>query len=156
MATIVSGSCDGNTFPRVVLDHMSSQDEPIGENARTYGDLFRGKARDGPRGHLERPREPKTSGVATPQIGSVVQVPSYAKAESDTCPKIPAFRAKLKQKYGDTFSRGKPVFPPPVRGLYSETKIRLKPDPYVYRHCEFALRGGRKDAMEKILREFIN
>ena len=28
--SIVSGSYDGNTFVRRVLDHMSSQDEPIG------------------------------------------------------------------------------------------------------------------------------
>ena len=47
------------------------------------------------------------------------------------------------------------MFPPPVRGPYGEAKIRLKPDPRVYRHREFALRGERKEAMEKILREFI-
>ena len=48
-----------------------------------------------------------------------------------------------------------PVFPPPVRGPYGEAKIRLKQDPRVYRHREFALRGERKEAMEKILRDFI-
>ena len=46
--SIVSGSYDGNTFVQRVLDHMSSQDEPIGGNPPTYGDLFRGKTRDGP------------------------------------------------------------------------------------------------------------
>ena len=30
--SIVSGSYDGNTFVKRVLDHMSSQDEPIGGN----------------------------------------------------------------------------------------------------------------------------
>ena len=45
---------------------MSSQDEPIGGNPPSYGDLFRGKTRDGPLGHLGRPPEPKPSGVATP------------------------------------------------------------------------------------------
>ena len=48
------------------------------------------------------------------------------------------------------------MFPPLVRGPYGEAKIRLKPDPCVYRHREFALRGERKEAMEKILREFID
>ena len=48
--SIVSGSYDGDTFARRVLDHMSSQDEPIGGNPPTYGDLFRGKTRDGPFG----------------------------------------------------------------------------------------------------------
>ena len=85
----------------------------------------------------------------------MVQVPGKAKAESDDCPKIQALRARLKQKYGDTFFSGKPVFPPPVRGPYGEAKIRLKQDPGVYRRREFALRGERKEAMEKILRDFI-
>ena len=153
--SIVSGSYHGDTFVRRVLDHMSNQDEPIGGNPPTYGDLFRGKTRDGPLGHLERPPEPKPSGVATPQVSSVVQVPGKAKAESNDCPKIQALRARLKQKYGDTFFSGKRVFPPPVRGPYGEAKIRLKQDPRVYRHREFALRGERKEAMEKILRDFI-
>ena len=48
--SIVSGSYDGNTFVQRVLDHLSSQDEPIGGNPPTYGDLFRGKTRDGPLG----------------------------------------------------------------------------------------------------------
>ena len=127
--SIVSGSYDGDTFVKRVLDHMSSQDEPPGSNPPTYGDLFRGKTRDGPLGHLGRPPEPKASGVATPQVSSVVQVPGKAKAESDDCPKIQALRARLKQKYGETFFSGKPVFPPPVRGPYGEAKIRLKQDP---------------------------
>ena len=133
---------------------MSSQDKPIGGNPPTYGDLFRGKTRDGPLGHLKRPPEPKPCGD-TPQVSSVVQVPGKAKAESNECSKIQALRARLKQRYGDTFFSGQPVFPPPVRGPYGEAKIRLKPDPRVYGHREFALRGERKETMEKILREFI-
>ena len=152
--SIVSGSYDWNTFVRRVLDHMSSQDEPVGWNPPTYGDLFRGKTSDGPLGHLGRPPEPKPCGD-TPQVSSVVQVPGKAQAESDECPNIQALRAKLKQKYGDTFFSGKPVSLPPVHGPYGEAKIRLKPDPRVYRHREFALRGERKEAIEKILREFI-
>ena len=69
--SIVSGSCDGNTFVRGVLDHMSSQDEPIGGNPPTYGDVFQGKTRDGPLGHLGRPPEPKPCG-GTRQVSSVV------------------------------------------------------------------------------------
>ena len=42
-----------------------------------------------------------------------------------------------------------------VRGQYGDAKIRLKPDPCVYGYREFALRGERKEAMEKILRDFI-
>ena len=86
----------------------------------------------------------------------MVQVPGKAKAESNECHKIQASRARLKQNYGDTFFSGNPVFPPPVRGPYGDPKIQLKPDPRVYRPREFAIfiRGKRRDAMEKILREF--
>ena len=80
-------------------------------------------------GHLGRPQELKTSRVTTPQKGSVVQVPGKAKPDSEECSKTQALRARLKQKYGDTFFSGKPVFPPPIRGPYGEAKIRLKADP---------------------------
>ena len=152
--SIVSGSYDGNTFVRSVLDNMSSQDEPIGGNPPTYGDLFRGKTRDGHLGHLGRPPGPKPC-RGTLLVSSVIQVPGKAKEESDEYPKIQALRARLKQKYGETFFSEKAVFPPPVRGPYGQAKIRLKPDPRVYRHSEFALRGKRKEAMEKIPREVI-
>ena len=45
--------------------------------------------------------------------------------------------------------------PSSAENPYGEAKIRLKPDPRVYRHWEFALRGERKETLEKILREFI-
>ena len=47
------------------------------------------------------------------------------------------------------------MFPPPRRGPYGEAKIRLKPDPRVYWHREFPLRGKRQESMEKIVRDFI-
>ena len=92
--SIISGSYDGNTFVKRVLDHMSSQDEPIGGNPPTYGDLLRGKTRDGPSGHLGRPPEPKLSGVATPQVSPVVQALGKAKAESDDFPQDPGIEGQ--------------------------------------------------------------
>ena len=47
---------------------MSSHGEPIGGNPSTYGDLFRGKARDGPIAHLGRPQELKSRGNDIPQV----------------------------------------------------------------------------------------
>ena len=95
---------------------MSSKDEALGGNPPSYSDLFRGKVQDGPMGHLGRPPEPKVCGNDTPQVGSVVQVPGKAKAESNECPKIRALRARMEQKYGDTFFSGKPVFTTAVWG----------------------------------------
>ena len=107
-------------------------------------------------GHLGRPQKPELGWNHAQQVSSVVQVPGEAKAESYECPKIQALRARLKQKYGDTFLSGKPVFPPPVRGPYGQAKIRLKRNSRVYRHREFALRVERKEPMEKILQQFID
>ena len=153
---IISGSYEGNTFVRRVSDHMSNQDEPVGGNQPTYADQFCDKAGDRLTGNLRRPPEPKTSGVDTPEVSSVVQVPGKVKAEFDGCTKIQALRARLKQKYGDTFFSGEPVSLPPICGPYGEAKIRLKPDRRVYRHQDIALRRKRKEAMEKILMEFID
>ena len=61
-------------------------------------------------GHLGRPQELEANGVATPRVGSVVQVPGKAQAECDKCPKTQALGASLKRKYRDTFFSGKPVF----------------------------------------------
>ena len=48
------------------------------------------------------------------------------------------------------------MFPPPVRVPYREAKIRLKPHPRGYQWRGFALRGERKEALEKILLQFID
>ena len=50
---------------------------------RANCDLLRGKAQGKLMRHLKRPPELKTSGVATPQVSSVVQVRGQAKAESN-------------------------------------------------------------------------
>ena len=74
-----------------------------------------------------------------------------AKTEPGECPKTKALGATLKQKYGYIFFSGYTVFQLPVRDPKGEAKIRLKRDPPVHLHQEFALRGERKEAMEKIL-----
>ena len=99
--------------------------------------------REGPTGHLRRSQDPKPHGNDTLQVSSVVRVRGKAKAETDECPKIHALRARRKNEYCETFFSGKPVFPPPLRGPYSEVKIRLKPDSCVYRHQKIAFWGER-------------
>ena len=107
---------------------MSSLEGPMGGTLPSYGDLFRGKPRVGRMGHVGRLLEPKAIGNNSPQVSSVVQVPGKAHAESDDCPGILALRARLEQNHQDIFFSRKPVFAPPVRGLYGEAEIRLKPE----------------------------
>ena len=128
---IVPGYYDKNAFLKRVFEHMSRQDQPVGGNPPTYGNLFQGKARDGPIGHLGRRPELKQRGNVFPLVSSVVQGPRKAKEDYHECFNIQTLRPRLKKKYGSTFLSGKPVFSPSVPERYGEAKIRLKPDPCV-------------------------
>ena len=44
---------------------------------------------------------------------------------------------------------------PPDRGRFGTAKIKLKPNPKIYRHREYQLQGNRAEAMKKLLAEFI-
>ena len=107
-------------------------------------------------GHLERPPEPNLKGSDTPQVSSVVRVPGKGRAESAESCWILALGARLKEKYGDTFFTGRPLFPSPGCGPYGEAKIRLEPAPSVYRHRELAPRSASKEAIETLLLEVID
>ena len=84
---IGSGSYDGSTCIRRVPHHMSSHEDPVAGNPPTYGDLFRGKARDGRMGQLGRPPGPNSGWVATPEVSSVVQVPTKPRQSPMSAPR---------------------------------------------------------------------
>ena len=44
---------------------------------------------------------------------------------------------------------------PPDRGRFGTARIKLKPNPKIYRHREYQLQGDRAEAMKKLLAEFI-
>ena len=44
---------------------------------------------------------------------------------------------------------------PPDRGRFSTARIKLKPDPKVYRHGEYHLQGERREAIKHLLKDFI-
>jgi len=108
---IVSGAFEGNTFIRRVSDHMAEQDEPVGANPPTYGDIYRTRGRDGP---IQVRGLPPVDAPREPHVSSVVQVPPETKTQAEECSKIQAMRARLKEKYAASFFSGKPIFPPPV------------------------------------------
>ena len=90
----------------------------------------------------------KLAGACKP--GAMDQKSSAHIEEKDTqkVTEIQVLRHRLKRKYGYTLFSGQPVFQASVRGPSGEDWLRLKPDPRVYRHREFALRGERKEAIE--------
>ena len=44
---------------------------------------------------------------------------------------------------------------PPDQGRFGTARIKLKPNPKVYRHREYQLQGQRAEAIKKLLKEFI-
>ena len=135
---------------------MASQDEPSGGNPAPYGDPFRGKARDGPMHHLTTHPDPEPNRSDAPQVSSVVKVPGKAKAESNECLKFQALRARLKHKVSGHLLQWKACVPLnrawTVWGGQDTTEAR---SPCVST-VGVRRQSERKEAMEKILREFID
>ena len=44
---------------------------------------------------------------------------------------------------------------PPDRERFGTARIKLKPNPKIYRHREYQLQGDRAEAMKKLFAEFI-
>ena len=87
-------------------------------------------------------------------VRSVVSIPKQAAEEAQENPKV----AELKQRLINTFPRlfsGVSNKNPPDRGRFGTARIKLKPNPKIYRHREYQLQADRAEAMKKLLAEFI-
>ena len=71
-------------------------------------------------------------------------------------PQDPGIERQAEAEVRGYLLRWKDCVPTTSAWTYSEAKIRVKPDPRVYQHPEFTLRGERKEATEKIPHEFID
>ena len=85
---------------------------------------------------------------------SVVSIPKQAAEEAQENPKVAEPKEKLIKAYPRLFS-GVANKNPPDRGRFGTAKIKLKPNPKIYRHREYQLQGDRAEAMKKLLAEFI-
>ena len=84
----------------------------------------------------------------------VVSILWQAAEEAKENPKVAELKDRLFEAYPRLFS-GVANKNPPDRGKYGMAKIKLKPNPKIYRHREYQLQGERAEAMKKILIEFI-
>ena len=87
-------------------------------------------------------------------VKSVVSIPRQAAEEAKENPKVAELKDRLIEACPRLFS-GVANNNPPDRGKYSTAKIKLKPNPKIYRHREYQLQGERAEAMKKLLMEFI-
>ena len=87
-------------------------------------------------------------------VKSVVPIPRQAAEEAKENPEAAQLKDRLIEGYPRLFS-GVANKNPPDRGKCGTAKIKLKPNPKIYRHREYQLQGERAEAMTKLLMEFI-
>ena len=85
---------------------------------------------------------------------SVVLIPKQAAEEAQENPKLAELKERLMNAYPRLFS-GVANKNPSDRGRFGTARIKLKPNPKIYRHREYQLQGDRAEAMKKLLAEFI-
>ena len=87
-------------------------------------------------------------------VRSVVSIPKQAAEEAQENPKVAELKERLINAYPRLFS-GVENKNPPDRGRFGTARIKLKPNPKIYRHREYQLQGDRAEGMKKLLAEFI-
>ena len=92
--------------------------------------------------------------VAYTAVRSVVSKPKQAAEEAQENPKVAELKERLINAYPRLFS-GVANKNPPDRGRFGTARIKLKPNPKIYRHREYQLQGDRAGAMKKLLAGFI-
>ena len=80
--------------------------------------------------------------------------PKQAAEEAQENPKVAELKERLINAYPRLFS-GVANKNPPDRGRFGTARIKLKPNPKIYRHREYQLQGDRAEALKKLLAEFI-
>ena len=86
-------------------------------------------------------------------VRSVVSIPKQAAEEAQEYPNVAELKERLINAYPRLFS-GIANKNPPDRGRFGTARIKLKPNPKVYRHREYQLQGDRAKTMKKLLAEF--
>ena len=137
-------------FPRMGADSDSHQPE-----AANFRRLSVGSApHDDEDGISDEEKSESDQEEAYTAVRSVVSIPKQAAEEAQENPKVAELKERLINAYPRLFS-GVANKNPPDRGRFGTAKIKLKPNPKIYRHREYQLQGDRAEAMKKLLAEFI-
>ena len=137
-------------FPRIGADSDSHQPD-----AANFRRLSVGRApHDDEDGISDEEKSESDPEEAYTAVRSVVSIPKQAAEEAQENPKVAELKERLIKAYPRLFS-GVANKNPPDRGRFGTAKIKLKPNPKIYRHREYQLQGDRAEAMKKLLAEFI-
>ena len=164
-----------NDFVARVMDHIADQYEgPVGSypltwdfprmgagskknsaDAANFRRLSVGRApQDDEDGISDEKKSDSDLEEAYTAVRSVVSIPEPAAEEAQENPKVAELKERLINAYPRLFS-GVANKNPPDRGRFDTARIKLKPNPKIYRHREYQLQGDRAEAMKKLLAEFI-
>ena len=171
----VTGKYEKDEFVARVMDHITDQyDGPAGSDAPTsdfprmgagsdknsadaanFQRLSVGSApHDDEDGISDEEKSDLDPEEAYTAVRSVVSIPKQAAEEAQENQKVAELKERLINAYPRLFS-GVANKNPPDRGRFGTGRIKLKPNPEIYRHREYQLQGDRAEAMKKLLAEFI-
>ena len=172
---LVTSKCEKDEFVARVMDHIADQyDGPVGSDpptwdfprmgadsdknqpdAANFRRLSVGSApHDDEDGISDEEKSDSDPEEAYTAVRSVVSIPKQAAEEAQGNPKVAELKERLIKAYPRLFS-GVANKNPPDCGRFGTARIKLKPNPKIYRHREYQLQGDQAEAMKKLLAEFI-
>ena len=172
---LVTDKYEKDEFVARVMDHIADQyDGPVGADpptwdfprmgagsdknqadAANFRRLSVGSApHDDEDGISDEEKSESDPEKAYTAVRSVVSIPKQAAEEAQENPRVAELKARLINAYPRLFS-GVANKNPPGRGRFGTARIKLKPNPKIYRHREYQLQGDRAKAMKKLLAEFF-
>ena len=172
---MVTGKYEKDEFVARVMDHIADQyDGPVGsdpptgsfprmedgsdKNSADTANFRRSSVGSAPHddeeGISDEEKSDSDPEEAYTAVRSVVSILKQAAEEAQENPKVAELKERLINAYPRLFS-GVANKNPPDRGRFGTARIKLKPNPKIYRHREYQLQGDRAEAMKKLLAEFI-
>ena len=125
-------------FPRMEADGDKNQSD-----AANFRRLSVGSAtHDNEDGISDEEKSDSDPEEAYTAVRSVVSIPKQAAEEAKENPKVAELKERLINAYPRLFS-GVANKNPPDRGRFGTARIKLKPNPKIYRHREYQLQGDR-------------
>ena len=172
---LVSGKYEKDEFVARVMDHIADQyDRPVGSDPPTWGFPRMGAAsgsnsadaanfwrflvgsmpHDDEDGISDEEKSDSDLEEAFTAVRSVVSIPKQAAGEAQENPKVAELKERLIKAYPRLFG-GVANKNPGDRGRFGTARIKLKPNPKIYRHRGYQLQGYRAEAMKKLFAAFI-
>ena len=172
---LVTGKYEKDEFVARIMDHIAGQydglvglDPPTWDFARmgagsdknpadaaNFRRLSVGSApHDDENGISNEEKSDSDPEEAYTAVRSVALIPKQAAEEAQENPKVAELKGRLINAYPQLFSGVANKNPPDRRG-FGTARIKLKPNPKMYRHREYQLQGDQAEAMKKLLAEFI-